>query len=101
MTHKNIRSWIFKSLKQKTNKVVILSLIHTVLGLTAIFFAFYSRETVDSALLNRNQDFLFYAILISSIMVINLIFQSLNHYLQMKYMMEIDIDLKNQMFKKI
>ncbi len=101
MTHKNIRSWIFKSQNQKINKVVILSFIHTVLGLTAIFFAFYSRETVDSALLNRNQDFLFYAILISSIMLINLIFQSLNHYLRMKYMMEIDMDIKNQMFKKI
>ncbi|MDX9691764.1 MAG: ABC transporter ATP-binding protein [Acholeplasmataceae bacterium] len=101
MDRKITKKWIIKNHKYLKWPLVWLSIISMVLSLTAIFFAFYSRETIDAVIDNELNKFMVYAIIIGGIMLINLIFLALNQYFKVVYKAKVDLTLKNQLFKKI
>lgn len=101
MFKKETTKWLIKHHKYLKFPLFLLSFISLVLSLTAIFFAFYSRETIDAVIDNELNKFMWYAIIIGSIMLINLIFLALNQYYKVVYKAKIDQRLKNQLFKKI
>lgn len=101
MFKKETSKWLIKHHKYLRFPLFLLSFISLVLSLTAIFFAFYSRETIDAVIDNELNKFMWYAIVIGSIMVVNLIFLALNQYYKVIYKARVDQRLKNQLFKKI
>ena len=98
---KDTNAWLFKHHKYLKLPLLWLSIINILLSLTAIFFAFYSKETIDAAINNEQRKFLIYAMIIGSIMVLNLLALAANQYYKVMYKALIDKNLKNQLFKKI
>jgi ATP-binding cassette subfamily B protein len=101
MDRKSTKKWLIKNHTYLKWPLVWLSLMSIVLSLTAIFFAFYSRETIDAVIDNELSKFTWYAFIIGGIMIINLIFLALNQYFKVVYKAKVDLRLKNQLFKKI
>ena len=93
--------WLIQNNRNLRWPIVLLSFIGLVLSLTAIFFAYFSKETIDSAILGDDSRFVKYAIVISLIMLVNLVFTILNSYYKVYYKSLTEKRLKKQIFNKI
>ncbi|MFU8793649.1 MAG: ABC transporter ATP-binding protein [Acholeplasmataceae bacterium] len=101
MQKKQNISWLYAHQKNLIKPLIILSFIGVILSLSAIFFAFYSKETVDAILADNQSLFISSAIVIASIMMINLIGSTLNHYLKVYYKAQSEKSLRKIIFKKL
>jgi len=93
-------------LKEKKIKLYkplwILSLLQLVMSLTAIFFAFFSRETIDEAIQSTtSRAFITYAIVIGSLLLIQLLLSTITPYLRVAYTIRVENKLKSTMFDKL
>lgn len=64
--------------------LVILSILSVVLSSTAILFAYYSKITIDYAIINH-KDFPLYASILVGLLLLQLVGQMVNHYLKVYY----------------
>ena len=101
MNKKRAQSWLYQQHTYLRFPLLLLSFLNIVLSLTALFFAFYSKETIDAAIAGNQDRFVMYAIIIRSIMVVNLLFLALNQYFRVSYKGLIDKKMKDHLFKKI
>lgn len=100
--NKMLNAW-FKSKNVSLSKpLIILSLLQLLMSLTAIFFAFFSRETIDAALMSTSsQSFITYAIVIGSLLLIQLLISTLAPYIKTAYTIRIENKLKSNMFNQL
>ena len=94
-------TWLRTKNKHLKYPILILSLLSLVLSLTAILFAFFSKETIDSAIAGNDSLFLISAIIISGIIFIQIIVQRFNAYLKTYYQGLTNIKFKDQLFEKV
>ena len=62
-------------------QIAILSIIYILSSLLALGFAYYSKDLIDLVLISDIDGFIFYAILLGSFLLLNVIFQTLYKYL--------------------
>ena len=98
---KETNRWLYQNHHYLKLPILWLSTINVILSLTAIFFAFYSKETIDAAINGEQNQFLMYAIIIGSIMLINLLALAANQYYKVIYKAQVDKKLKDKLFKKL
>lgn len=101
-----MKNTMFSWLKQKQIKLkkplIILSLLQLIMSLTAIFFAFFSRETIDTALESTaSSKFVIYAIVLGSLLLIQLISSTITPYTKTSYQVKLENNLKSQMFNRL
>lgn len=101
MNTKQTKAWI----KQQTNpihKIVLwLSIFNFVMSLTAVFFAFYSKETIDTAV-NQNKDaFMISAILLGSILFIQILASTISQFLRARAFGYGSKHLKSKLFNHL
>ena len=94
-------AWLRTHNKHLKYPILILSSLSLVLSLTAILFAFFSKETIDSAINLNNQLFLISAIILASLILIQIIAQGVNSYLKTYYQGQTNISYKERLFQKI
>ena len=103
---KNMRHQALSWLKQKnvklTKPLVILSVLQLIMSLTAIFFAFFSRETVDEALKSTESiKFMISAIVLGSLLLIQLLSSTLTPYIKTMYQVKLENNLKSSIFNQL
>jgi len=99
MKKDKIYKWISLSYTKLKVVLVFLSMINIVLSLLAIFFAYYSKDVINAAIESNNDQFIIYAILISSILLFNLILTAINRYLTTYFKGDLTRKLKSHYFK--
>jgi len=97
---------VFKWLSQKKisyhKKLSILSFLQIILGLTAIFFAFYSKQTIDEALQSTSTStFIFYASLLGALLLIQLVVSSITPYVRTHYQVQIENHMRSSLYEKL
>jgi ATP-binding cassette, subfamily B, bacterial len=92
---------IFKENRSIKRKIMVVSFISLISSLTAIFFAYFSKETIDSALANNMDQFLIYAVILSLLLLLQIFSSILNPFLKTYYTSKFDIELKNKYYDKI
>lgn len=93
--------WLAKHNRHLKLPIIILSLLSLIMSLTAIFFAFYSKETIDAAVSHDTELLIKSAIIISSILALQLIASAINQFARVYYLGYTNKKLKNDLFKKI
>jgi len=78
-----------------------LSLLNLIMSMTAIFFAFFSKETIDLALGTDNVRFLYSALILAGILFIQIIVSALTPYLKVYFTGQTNIRLKQSLFSKL
>ncbi|MDO9628261.1 MAG: ABC transporter ATP-binding protein [Acholeplasmataceae bacterium] len=94
-------AWLKTKNKHLKYPIFILSLLSLVLSLTAILFAFFSKETIDSAVSANEELFIISAVILTSLIIVQIICQGLNAYLKTYYQGQTNIIFKDQLFNKI
>ncbi len=97
----NIYTHIQKSYKKLKLVLVFLSFISVILSLLAIFFAYFSKDVINAAIASNQNQFMLYAIIISSILLFNLILTTINRYLTAYYKSDLSKHLKSKYFDYI
>lgn len=100
---KNIMFTWLKQKQVKLNKpLFILSLLQLIMSLTAIFFAFFSRETIDTAIEStESSNFIIYAVILGSLLLIQLISSTITPYIKTSYQVKLENNLKSHMFQRL
>jgi ATP-binding cassette subfamily B protein len=93
--------WLTSENKEFRLPIIFLSFLSLVLSLTAILFAYFSKEVIDQAILSNMNLFIKYSIIISLILVIQILASALNHYLKIYYMARLENKLRRKLFNKI
>ncbi|BCR35470.1 ABC transporter ATP-binding protein [Mariniplasma anaerobium] len=101
MKNKEAIKWLKINHKYLKYPLIGLSLISLILSLLAIFFAYYSKDVINAALDDNRSRFIFFAILISSLLLLNLILTALNNYLTAYYKGIVSKKLKNKYFSQL
>jgi ATP-binding cassette subfamily B protein len=78
-----------------------LSLLNLIMSMTAIFFAFFSKETIDLALGTDRTKFFYSALILGGILVIQILASALTPYLKVYYTGQTNIRLKETFFSKL
>lgn len=96
----------FKWMKQKDFHLRlplwILSIFQLIMSLTALFFAFFSRETIDSAVDSNAYDrFVLFAIIMSSLLLLQLVTSTLTPYLRVVFTVRLENRMKRQLFERL
>jgi ATP-binding cassette, subfamily B, bacterial len=94
-------TWLRTHNQHLKNPILILSLLSLILSLTAILFAFFSKETIDSAIASNDTLFLISALIITGIILIQIIAQGFNSYLKTYYQGQTNVKFKDQLFNKV
>ncbi len=82
--------------------LIILSILQLIMSLTAIFFAYFSKSTIDQALISASsQAFLTSAIILSLILIIQIIASTLTPYMKLSFVTKSEHQLRIHLFKKI
>ena len=68
--------------KPYRRKVIFLSIISVFVSAIALIFAFYSKDLIDEVVNSNLKQFVFFAILLSILLVSNMIFQALLSWFQ-------------------
>jgi ATP-binding cassette, subfamily B, bacterial len=93
--------WLSKHHRYLRIPILFLSLLSLIMSLTAIFFAFFSKETIDAAV-NQNEHLFFWsALIISSILALQLISSAINQYARVYYLGYTNKKLKNELFSQL
>jgi len=80
----------------------ILSILQLIMSLTALFFAFFSRETIDSALDSNNQNrFIMFAIIMSSLLILQLLTSTLTPYVKVALTVRLENRMKQKLFERL
>jgi len=82
-------------------QITILSIIYILSSLLALGFAYYSKDLIDLVLISDIDGFIFYAILLGSFLLLNVIFQTLYKYLATKYTNKVVKALKSKHFNHL
>ena len=93
--------WLVEHTPYLKFPILFLSLLSLIMSLTAIFFAFFSRETIDAAVSGNQSVFIQSAIIISSILLLQLIASALNQYARVYYLGYTNKKLKNKIFTNL
>lgn len=93
--------WLAENNRYLKFPIIILSFLSVIMSLTAIFFAFFSKSTIDAAVAQDNPLFIRSAIIISSILALQLTASAINQYARVYYLGYTNKRLKNSLFKKI
>lgn len=75
-----------KYIKPYGKQIVLLSLINVCASMLALFFAYYSKDLIDEAMRTNMQSFVFYAIVLASLLLFNLLLQVLFKYVSQKFL---------------
>lgn len=82
--------------------LIILSFLQLIMSLTAIFFAYFSKSTIDQAIISSSsQAFLVSAIVLSIILIIQIITSTLAPYIKLSFVTRIEHKLRRHLFKKV
>ncbi len=101
MHKKEIKLWLKNTHRYLLKPVWLLSILSLIMSLTAIFFAFYSRETIDYAILGNSRSFLISALIISGILLLQIIASALNQHFKVYYLGLSRKALKKKLFQKL
>lgn len=101
LKNKEAIKWLKNNHKYLKFPLISLSLISLILSLLAIFFAFYSKDVINAALDDNKSRFIAFAILISSLLLLNLVLTAINNYLTVYYKGIASKKLKNKYFSKL
>ena len=93
---------LFKTYNIKTNLyLIILILLQLIMSLTALFFAFFSREAIDSIFDETTHQFMLSAILLSVLLIIQLLTSTLTPYMKALYTNRLENKLKKSLYHHI
>ncbi|MGE4320057.1 MAG: ABC transporter ATP-binding protein [Acholeplasmataceae bacterium] len=84
--------------KPYRQKVIFLSIISVFVSAIALIFAFYSKDLIDEVVNSNLKQFVFFAILLSILLVSNMIFQALLSWFQAKYSNDALISYKSEVY---
>ncbi|MCR3905950.1 MAG: ABC transporter ATP-binding protein/permease [Tenericutes bacterium] len=101
MRKSSTKLFISKNMKGLKVPIILLSCLSLILSLTAILFAFFSKQTIDAAVDGQQSLFLTSAIIISSIIVLQIVTSGVNQYLRTYYLGQSNIQIKKSLFSKI
>lgn len=101
MHKKKALKWISSQHKSLVKHLIILIVLALIMSLSAIFFAYYSKSAIDEAIISTGQQFIFYAVLIGVIMLINIITTTISQYLKAYYKSQTDQKLKSKLFEHL
>lgn len=101
LKNKEAIKWLKNNHKYLKFPLIGLSLISLILSLLAIFFAYYSKDVINAALDDNQSRFITFALLISSLILLNLILTALNNYLTVYYKGIASKKLKTSYFSKL
>jgi len=79
MSDTSINPWLKKHMKPIKNRVVWLSLMSLITSLTAVFFAFFSKETIDFAVNQNMNAFIMSSVVLGLILLVQIVTTALNH----------------------
>lgn len=94
------RQYVFW-LKPYRSKIMVLTVLYLISSLIALFFAFYSKDLIDNVLNQQINQFIFYAVLLSLLLIINLVSQAVYKYLLTLYTNQAIKDLKSKYFNHL
>lgn len=97
LTHTLLKKYNIKTKKH----LFILILLQLIMSLTALFFAFFSREAIDSVFDETTHTFMISAILLSVLLFIQLIASTITPYLKALYTNRLENTLKRSFFHHI
>lgn len=101
MHKKEVKNWLKHTHRYLRKPVWVLSILSLTMSLTAIFFAFFSRETIDYAIAQNESSFLISALIISGILFLQIIASALNQHFKVYYLGFARKKLKKDLFEKI
>jgi ATP-binding cassette subfamily B protein len=94
--------WLRKKHPKLYKPIIILSILQLIMGLTALFFAYFSRETIDAALISTSsQTFILYATILGSLLFLQLITSTLLPYIRTRNTVNIENSLKKTLFERL
>ena len=97
-----MRQYILDNFKHYTHKqVFILSFLSLISSATAIFFAYFSKFTIDNAIAGNMEKFYLFAILLASMIVLQLITSSTQRYLTSKYTQKLYLMMSVSLYDKL
>ncbi len=92
----------FKKMLQKyKGKIIILSIISTFASILALIFAFFSKDLIDGITAGHTDRFIFFAILLSTLLILNTISQALSNWFQTKFGQLVIKSLKSDVYEHI
>lgn len=101
MKQTEAKLWLKENHKYLKKPIIFLSILSLITSLTAVFFAYFSKETIDAAVLGDEPKFFFYAIIISSILLLQIIASAVNQYARAYYVGYANKTLKQSLFSKM
>jgi ATP-binding cassette, subfamily B, bacterial len=101
MQKNSTKLFISKNMVGLKGPIILLSCLSLILSLTAILFAFFSKQTIDAAIDGQQSLFITSAIIISSILLIQIITTGINQYLRTYYLGQTNVKIKKSLFSKI
>jgi len=101
MKRKNTFTTFKRLLKPYQLNIWILTLLNIFTSVIALIFAFYSKDLIDNVIDDQIDRFIFYAILLSSLLILNVVFQALFKYLLTKYTNKVTKTLKSTYFNHL
>ncbi len=90
--------WLFSVTGKQNIKIVLLTLIQAVLGVSGVLFAVFMQNAIDYAV-NKNKDgFFLYVFLMTSLIIAQLIFRAIIRFLEESCRSSIENTLKARLF---
>lgn len=100
--NKQVLTWLKQKDLHLGLPLWILSILQLIMSLTALFFAFFSRETIDSAVDANAQDrFIMFAIIMSSLLVLQLLTSTLTPYIRVAFTVRLENRMKQKLFERL
>lgn len=97
---KSIKKYL-SEVKPYRHKVICLSIISVFVSAVALIFAFYSKDLIDEVMNGNIRQFVFFAILLSILLVSNMIFQALLSWFQATYSNDALIVYKSELYSHL
>ena len=101
MTKNSTKAWLYKKHRFLKGPLTALVLMSAVLSATAVLFAYFTKLTLDGAQLRHASQFMLGAIVVVSILVFQLVFRAIYHYLMAYYRAFTDKAIKNNLYHEI
>ena len=95
-------NWFKQKQVNVSKPLWLLSLFQVLMSLAAIFFAFFSRQTIDQALEStESTSFLIYVVILGSLLLTQLILSTVTPYMKTSYTIRLENQLKRNMLHQL